>query len=312
MSAYNPPTYYFSGIGFNSSFYTVTTTGITQAQANALYLQKTTPDTATAVETFSSGILTTSVDVPTSSSNMNIATGSSSGTINIGTANVRTGIIHIGDGNNLSAGANIHINNGTSNASNTNIMNGGTTSGACNIMTGTTSSGIVNIATSSGSSSVNIATGTTTGIVSIGNSANSVTFGSPLNLFYTPSLITQTIQLGYTTLGSTTGLPTSTTAGTYNNFSKIVLPIVGVWILNGNMQFIAPSTNIQLSISNTTTSPTVGNFDSNCASIVLAPAYGTTNVSRVTSSSSLTWYLVATSGAGTNVQNVYFTATRIA
>ena len=312
MSAYNPPTYYFNGIGFNSSFYTVTLIGITQAQANALYLQKTTPDTATAVETFSSGILTTSVDVPTSSSNMNIANGLSSGTINFGIANVRTGIIHIGDGNNLSAGANIHINNGTSNASNTNIMNGSTTSGACNIMTGNTCTGSVNIATGSGSSTVNIGTGTTTGVISLGNSANSVTFGSPLNLSYTPSLITQTTQLGYTISGSTTGLPTSTTSGTYNNFSKIVLPIVGVWLLNGNMQFINAPATIQLSIANTTTSPTVGNFDSNCGSIVTAPAYGTTNVTRVTSSSSLTWYLVATSGASTSVQNVYFTATRIA
>jgi hypothetical protein len=98
MSSYNPPIYYFSGIGFNSAFYNVMTTGLTQSQANALYLQKTTPDTATAVETFSSGILTTKVDVSTSGSNMDIATGSSSGNINIATAGARTGNINIGSG----------------------------------------------------------------------------------------------------------------------------------------------------------------------------------------------------------------------
>ena len=311
MASYNPPIESLP-IFDNSVFTTLSSSAVlTVGTANLLYLRKTYPDTATAIETFNAGILTSIVNGQTSNSNMNIATNITGGTINVGTANVRTSVLHLGDGDYLSAGANTHINNGVSNASNTNFMNGTSTSGTCNIMTGTTSTGIVNIATGTGSSSVNIGTGTTTGIVSIGNSSNSVTFGGPINLSYAPSLITQTIQLGYTTQGSTTGLPTSTTAGTYNNFSKIVLPIVGVWLLNGNMQFVAPSTNIQLSISNTTTSATVGNFDSNCASIVLAPAYGTTNVSRVISSS-LTWYLVGTSAASTNVQNVYFTETRIA
>ena len=382
MASYNPPIESLP-IFDNSVFTTLSSSAVlTVGTANLLYLRKTYPDTATAIETFNAGILTSIVNGQTSNSNMNIATNITGGTINVGTANVRTSVLHLGDGDYLSAGANTHINNGVSNASNTNIMNGTSTTGTCNIMTGSTSSGIINIATGTGSSSVNIATGTTTGAVNIGNTSNIVTMtgsqvnintplayiangstslefasstnnayidfhssgnvvdydarilssggtsttgngllvlyasliqmNAPIVLNYTPSLITSGTQLGYTTIGSTTGLPTSTTAGTYNNFSKIVLPVAGVWLLNGNIQFVAPSTNIQLSISNTTTSATVGNFDSNCASIVLAPAYGTTNVSRVTSSSSLSWYLVATSGASTNVQNVYFTATRIA
>lgn len=58
MSAENPPTYNFSGIDFNPSFYVdeSNSTGITQEQANTLYLQKTIPDTATALETFSAGL----------------------------------------------------------------------------------------------------------------------------------------------------------------------------------------------------------------------------------------------------------------
>ena len=59
MTSVAPPTYYFNGIYYNSSFYTVaSTSGLTTAKANALYLQKTIPDTATAIETFSAGIYT--------------------------------------------------------------------------------------------------------------------------------------------------------------------------------------------------------------------------------------------------------------
>ena len=55
----DPPTYYFSGLNFNPAFYE--TGGITEAQANALYLRKTVPDTATALETFNAGIVTPSI-----------------------------------------------------------------------------------------------------------------------------------------------------------------------------------------------------------------------------------------------------------
>jgi hypothetical protein len=68
MSADSPPTYYFTGIDFNSSFYTTPSGGsgdLTLAQANALYLRKTIPDIATAVETFSAGIKTDAIDTNT-------------------------------------------------------------------------------------------------------------------------------------------------------------------------------------------------------------------------------------------------------
>ena len=46
----NPPDYYFTGINFNPAFYA--DTGLSESTANALYLRKTVPDTATANETF--------------------------------------------------------------------------------------------------------------------------------------------------------------------------------------------------------------------------------------------------------------------
>jgi len=53
MATINPPSYEFPTIDFNSSYFTDTnTTGLTQSQANALYLQKTVQDSASAIETF--------------------------------------------------------------------------------------------------------------------------------------------------------------------------------------------------------------------------------------------------------------------
>ena len=64
MSAYAPPTYWFNGIGFDSSYYnTASTIGLTQAQANALYLQKTISDTDPFLTTFSNGIVTTNAQL---------------------------------------------------------------------------------------------------------------------------------------------------------------------------------------------------------------------------------------------------------
>ena len=62
MSSANPPYPWFSGIQYNPSFFASSLTGdLTKAQANALYLRKTVPDTATAAETFQGGIYTDSI-----------------------------------------------------------------------------------------------------------------------------------------------------------------------------------------------------------------------------------------------------------
>lgn len=57
----SPPNIYFNGINFNSEFYAQDTAGFTESKANALYLRKTITDTATALETFSSGLETTTL-----------------------------------------------------------------------------------------------------------------------------------------------------------------------------------------------------------------------------------------------------------
>ncbi len=86
MTSEPPPSEYFTGIDFNPSFYqdTGTTEGLSETTANLLYLRKTVADTATAVETFNTGIKTNSIEnvLTTDISNILI---NSTGSINIGT-----------------------------------------------------------------------------------------------------------------------------------------------------------------------------------------------------------------------------------
>ena len=96
MASYNPPLYFFDDIVFDSSYYTNNELpnsgkGITLAEANRLYLQKTVADTATAFETFSSGILSSTVT--TSSIDSSVGTD-----LNIGISPSKLGSISIGTG----------------------------------------------------------------------------------------------------------------------------------------------------------------------------------------------------------------------
>jgi len=126
MSAYNAPSFIVTI--YNPAYFASNTANLTQSQANALYLQKTTADTATALETFSSGIATNSLATTSAASTLDIAS-TSTGVINIGVLGGRSQIIHIGDGNSNVAGGAVHINNGTSTASNVQILNGAGSTG---------------------------------------------------------------------------------------------------------------------------------------------------------------------------------------
>ncbi len=245
MSSSPPPTYVVNI--YNPAYFTSSTTGLTQAQANNLYLQKGTPDTATALETFTSGIATNTLQTTSITGDLSIYPAQTSGNIYLGANSTsstgRTGTIHIGDGNSMPVGATIHINNGTSNASNTNIMNGTSTSGTCNILTGSTTSGTCNIATGTGAtqtSTVNIGSGSTTGTVTIGNSANTVTIksaditmGTGKNIVLQPAsgyVIPTSTQLGYLKVGTLKASSTVISSGT-TEIGSITLD-AGSWIIS--------------------------------------------------------------------------------
>ena len=146
MSEEQPPIYYFTNIDFNSSFYD--TEAFTETQANALYLRKTTPDTATALETFNVGILSSSLDSLTPTSDLNIAATQTTGDINIANGAARGG------------SAIVNISSGTNNSS------------SVNIMTGTNTNGTFSLRTGSGFGAINIGTGANTGSITIGSNNN--------------------------------------------------------------------------------------------------------------------------------------------
>ena len=100
MTEAKPPEFYFDGIEFNSQYFNNESSELTKDEADARYLKKTSPDTATALETFSGGIKTNSIDNVLSTDTSNILI-NSTGNINIGTSSSRTASnpIIIGNGN---------------------------------------------------------------------------------------------------------------------------------------------------------------------------------------------------------------------
>jgi len=104
MSAYAPPVYWFNGIGFDSGYFTTasSSSGLTQAQANLLYLQKTIADTDPYLATFSNGVIASSIktgllDATSSTGNLYIGQSSNSGNLQLGTG-LTTGFLQMGSG----------------------------------------------------------------------------------------------------------------------------------------------------------------------------------------------------------------------
>jgi hypothetical protein len=121
---------------------------LTIAKANLLYLRKTVADTATALETFNAGILSSSIDSLTPTSDINIGSTQTTGDVNIANGAARGGSAIV----NISSG----INNSSS----------------VNIMTGTNTNGTFSLRTGSGFGAINIGTGANTGSMTIGSNNN--------------------------------------------------------------------------------------------------------------------------------------------
>ena len=110
MTTSNPPSsQFFPGVNFNPAFFTdddTTSGGISQDEADTRYLIKTQADTATALESFTSGIKTNTINNVLPTDTLNILTQSEEDlhTINIGngttnnqTLNINSKTINIGD-----------------------------------------------------------------------------------------------------------------------------------------------------------------------------------------------------------------------
>jgi len=219
MTAVNPPTYVVST--YNPAFFETTTTGLTQGQANTLYLKKTVPDTSAVLETFTGGISTSLINassttsdfalVPVLTGNMGIGTVAPSGTavktIQLGETTVTSvhaggidctgpsingavapliGTLSLG-GSQTTGIINIGTNStrggiGTSGQINIgNLSNTGFTMNIGSPLTSMYLRGLLSIGTSDGNISIGSANSGSSG-VSIGNLTNAVTIGGALNV----------------------------------------------------------------------------------------------------------------------------------
>jgi hypothetical protein len=216
MSAFNAPTYYFTGIEFNSSFFTSANVALTQTQASALYLLKRSPDTATSLETFSGGILTNTISPTTASTTMDIGS-TSTGIINIGTLGGRSAIIHIGDGDNNIAGSAVHINNGLNTASNVQILNG------------TGSTGTITLGSSTSTTNA-------TGTITLGSATKALTANVPLTINYLPTALTGTNMIGYSTTDAITFTSAFTSGSASNIFTSSISLPAGIWMITYSLR----------------------------------------------------------------------------
>ena len=247
MTSSNPPYPYFNGITYNPSFFSSSSSsssgsGLTKAQANALYLQKTVADTATGLETFSGGIATNSLNTTTTASNLLIGATGNTGTITISTIN--TGNTNANPAISIGTDAGtktIKINNNTNsvhcssidlqNYSINNIVNttgdisigDKQTAGVINVGTKVDRTGNINIGTgATGPCNINIGSTGSTGLISL---------SKPITINYaTP---TATNQIGYVSGGvfSATALGSSDYA-----FPKSFQLPIGTYILTFNAQ----------------------------------------------------------------------------
>jgi hypothetical protein len=118
MTTNTSPSPNFSGINFNAEFFSSSSTYLTEEEANLLYLNKTVPDTANVLETFTVGISATAIGANTASIDfvtsigtnttyvrssggggaLTICDNTTTGNLDIGTGTTRSGTINIGNG----------------------------------------------------------------------------------------------------------------------------------------------------------------------------------------------------------------------
>jgi len=221
MTSVSPPTYYFDGITFNSAFYTTSSSGgLSQAQANALYLKKNTTDTATALEKFTGGIVSDSYDSSTSSATTTLAANNLTGNINIGNGNRTAGTINIGTGTTSATTATINIGN---DLTNTNVKGAISVYGINPLTTGLQAN-ILNLGAGSATTTVNLGTNANVTSMAVGSSSTIGQFNGYYkfsNALQTPSIDAAlsggTFQLcptyaGSIALGSST-IPTTAAGG---------------------------------------------------------------------------------------------------
>ena len=327
MSAVNPPTY-VTGT-YNPAFFT-TSNGITTSQANALYLQKTNPDSASALETFNGGIIAGSIDV-NSASNTMVLYPSMSLTQNMGIGNAGTtwtsGVPTIQIGG--TTGYSVHcggidcqgnsINNAVSPAAGTLYLAYSQTSGILNIGTNIARTNAINIGGSTLATSTNTLTlnSTSTGLVTVGATGGSVlvvpTMSLSANLTLPVSL--GTIPVAGTQLGGITSVIISGAGYSVNtNISVLNIPTIGTYSVcfSYNTPYLTIPTAHRLDIGGTAVGLPVLSFGyTSFGSTTLISGCSGSFIFRCTATGTILLNDTIT-GTVSNVANGFFIATRIA
>jgi hypothetical protein len=277
-----PPTQDFTGIFYNPSFWTSGTSSLTRSVADTLYLEKTTPDTATALQTFSAGLSTQSMTSPNLATDVLLYQSQTAGTIKLGPA-----------------ARSVHLSNIDCQGS---AINNASTPAA----------GAITIGASQTSGTISIGAGgsrTNAGSITIGAALCSINFGGYLTPTYTtmPSVNTQ---IGYklsTALTNTSvGTAITAIAGTFPTIPA------GVWLIQGYASLpVVAGTGCHLTINNSAAINT-GAVSSATTNAVNA-SYVSVSVVQQFSASTSAWGLYAqASVAATLFSSVSIVITRIA
>ena len=290
MTSVPPPTEQFTGVYYNPSFWISSNTTLSQSVANTLYLRKTTTDSASALETFNGGIASQNIAATSLTTQANLFTTQTSGTVQLGNTSVS---VHC---SNIDCNGNT-INNATSPA-NGNIS-------ICNNQT----SGNLSLGTNA----------SRTGLISIGGNNNIINYAGYLTPTYT-AYPSASGGLGYRfklTNAFASG-QAMTTATDYTVVNQ-VLPL-GVWLVQGSILLTSTATtNIANSIITTSYNTIVQNVVSEGSGVIGITTYYPQSSSVILSdgASSLTIvyrasFTVSTLSISAGQTNMYWYATRIA
>lgn len=279
MTTTLPPSEDFVGLFYNPAFWSSSSSSLTLEEANTLYLEKTTPDTATALPTFAAGLSTQSMTSPNLATDVTLFQSQTAGTVRISTS-ARS--VHV---SNIDCQGNA-INNASAPA------NGALTIGSSQI------AGTIDIGTNAGR----------TGAITIGANACAVNLGGHLVPTYTTQPNADT-EIGYTN----TLTITNTTVGT----SFVILgtaPTIpaGRWLIQGYCQLpIATGVGVHLTFNNSAAVNIVA-CNSTTTNATNASYLSVQSIASFTSAQT-TWGLYAQSTAvSTALTNIRLVITRIA
>ena len=279
MTTTLPPSENFTGIFYNPAFWTTASSSLTLEDANDLYLRKTTPDTATAIETFSAGVSTQSMTSPNLAADVTLFPSQTAGTIRIASS-ARS--VHV---SNIDCQGN-SINNASAPA------NGALTIGSSQI------AGTIDIGTNAGR----------TGAITIGANNCTVNLGGHLTPTYT-TMPNATSEVGMiSTVTPATGLALGTGLGLLGSLTSIP---AGVWLLQGNIQL--PTATAGSVVVLTINTSGAANPAATVSAVVQGAGAGYINVSYMLSqSTSGSWGLYASATSAATISNPRFIYTRIA